>query len=139
MGLPALIQSILESPKPKANDSRVYIVDGQLQIMDQIEVSESLSEVIGKEFRNVQKKLKDVLPECVNFGLLPHVADNKHTRCSTLTLQVSMKHNSVADINVLAQMCHAAHEAILDGISMETTLKNIHADLTPFADDAKGN
>lgn len=137
MGLPALLQRILGVDAEPVREIRINIVEGQLQVTSQIEVNDSLDEVITKNQRSVKKDIQGFLPECVNFGMLPCRKNDDNIRCSTLTLQVDMEHNSIDEINTLAKACEAAHTAVLDGLSQNIILKNIHDDLIPFSNGTR--
>lgn len=135
MNLPEFIGKILDREEHEPIDEvRVSIVEGQLQVTHQLEVTDHIADAISKNFRATQKELKELLPCCVNFGMLP-CKNSKNVRCSTLTLQVNMSHNTVDEINELAEACEHAHRIIIQVVSADIRIENIYKDIAHLVEE----
>ena len=134
---PEVLNAIMvhEDENAPIDECRVAIVDSQLQITHHREISIALADAILKNRNTLLKNIKEIIPECINFNLLPSTKGKSHVKCSTFTLQVNVKHNTVDEINTLADMAQVAHEAVLKSLQRDIILKNIHEDMKPFRDE----
>lgn len=141
MELPEVIKKIVESRKNEEtiDECRISVVEGRLHVTHQIEVGTTLAAIIKEARNEALKSIQEKIPAVVNFGLLPArqlpPGTNKNVTCSSLTLAVSMTHNTTEEICELSAFAEKIHCIMLDHLSASARLENINKDLKPFYDE----
>ena len=129
--VPEILKSLLEQG---IDECRVSIVDSRLQVTHHVEVSTQLAKVIQQN--KMLDDIKALCPKVTNIQILPEFNGKNNVKCSTLTLEVNVKHNTVDKINDLAEACQAIHfavlDAVLDAAQRDLIIAAINKDLKPY-------
>lgn len=112
------------------DECRVSIVDSRLQVTHHVEVSTQLAKVIQQN--KLLDDVKVLCPKVVNIQILPEYNGKTNVKCSTLTVEVNVKHNTVAKINDLADACEKIHYAVLDAAQRDLIISAVNKDLKPY-------
>lgn len=127
--VPEILKSLLEQG---IDECRVSIVDSRLQVTHHVEVSTQLANIIQQNKQKMLDNIKALCPKVTNIQILPEFNGKNNVKCSTLTLEVNVKHNTVAKINDLAEACQAIHFAVLDAAQRDLIIAAVNKDLKPY-------
>lgn len=116
--------------KSHIDECRVSIVDSRLQVTHHVEISAPLALAIDRN--KLLNDVKALCPKVVNIQILPEHNGKTNVKCSTLTIEVNVKHNTVAKINDLADACEAIHYAVLDAAQRNLIISAVNKDLAPY-------
>lgn len=127
--VPEILKKLFEKEQ-SIDECRVSIVDSRLQVTHHVEVSTQLAKVIQQS--KVLDDIKAICPKVVNIQILPEFNGKTNVKCSTLTLEVNIKHNTVDKINDLAEACQTIHFAVLDAAQRDLIISAVNKDLKPY-------
>lgn len=127
--VPKILKQLFEKEQ-HIDECRVSIVDSRLQVTHHVEVSTKLANVIQQN--KLLNDVKAICPKVVNIQILPEFNGKTNVKCSTLTLEVNVKHNTVDKINDLAEACQAIHFAVLDAAQRDLIISAVNKDLAPY-------
>ena len=127
--VPKILKSLLKEEQ-RIDECRVSIVDSRLQVTHHVEVSPQLANIIQQN--KMLDSIKALCPKVVNIQVLPEFNGKNNVKCSTLTLEVNVKHNTVEKIDDLAEACQAIHFAVLDAAQRDLIIAAINKDLKPY-------
>lgn len=127
--VPKILKSLLKEEQ-RIDECRVSIVDSRLQVTHHVEVSTKLANVIQQN--KMLDDIKALCPKVTNIQILPEFNGKNNVKCSTLTLEVNVKHNTVEKIDDLAEACQAIHFAVLDAAQRDLIIAAINKDLKPY-------
>ncbi|MER2007639.1 MAG: hypothetical protein ABS939_09320 [Psychrobacillus sp.] len=116
--------------KSHIDECRVSIVDSRLQVTHHVEVSAKLANAIQQN--KLLEDVKAICPKVVNIQILPEFNGKNNVKCSTLTLEVNVKHNTVEKIDDLAEACQTIHFAVLDAAQRDLIISAVNKDLKPY-------
>lgn len=127
--VPKILKSLLKEEQ-RIDECRVSIVDSRLQVTHHVEVSPQLANIIQQN--KMLDSIKAVCPKVTNIQILPEFNGKNNVKCSTLTLEVNVKHNTVEKIDDLAEACQAIHFAVLDAAQRDLIIAAVNKDLKPY-------
>lgn len=127
--VPEILKSLLKEEQ-RIDECRVSIVDSRLQVTHHVEVSTKLANVIQQN--KMLDSIKTLCPKVTNIQILPEFNGKNNVKCSTLTIEVNVKHNTVDKINDLAEACQAIHFAVLDAAQRDLIITAVNKDLKPY-------
>lgn len=127
--VPEILKSLLKEEQ-RIDECRVSIVDSRLQVTHHVEVSTKLANVIQQN--KLLDDIKASCPKVVNIQILPEFNGKNNVKCSTLTLEVNVKHNTVEKIDDLAEACQAIHFAVLDAAQRDLIISAVNKDLKQY-------
>lgn len=127
--VPEILKKLFEKEQ-RIDECRVSIVDSRLQVTHHAEVSTQLAKVIQQS--KMLDDIKVICPKVVNIQILPEFNGKNNVKCSTLTLEVNVKHNTVDKINDLAEACQTIHFAVLDAAQRDLIISAVNKDLKPY-------
>lgn len=127
--VPEILKSLLKEEQ-RIDECRVSIVDSRLQVTHHVEVSTQLAKVIQQN--KLLDDIKASCPKVVNIQILPEFNGKNNVKCSTLTLEVNVKHNTVEKIDDLAEACQTIHFAMLDAAQRDLIISAVNKDLKKY-------
>lgn len=127
--VPEILKKLLEKEQ-RIDECRVSIVDSRLQVTHHVEVSTQLAKVIQQN--KLLEDVKAICPKVANIQILPEFNGKNNVKCSTLTLEVNVKHNTVDKINDLAEACQTIHFAVLDAAQRDLIISAVNKDLKQY-------
>lgn len=127
--VPEILKSLLKEEQ-RIDECRVSIVDSRLQVTHHVEVSTQLAKVIQQN--KMLDDIKALCPKVTNIQILPEFNGKNNVKCSTLTLEVNIKHNTVDKINDLAEACETIHFAMLDAAQRDLIISAVDKDLKQY-------
>lgn len=129
--VPEILKQLLKKGQ-HIDECRVSIVDSCLQVTHHVEVSTQLANIIQQNKQKMLDDIKALCPKVINIQILPEFNGKNNVKCSTLTLEVNVKHNTVDKINDLAEACQAIHFAVLDAAQRDLIIAAVNKDLKPY-------
>lgn len=129
--VPEILKQLLKKGQ-HIDECRVSIVDSRLQVTHHVEVSTQLANVIQQNKQKMLDDIKALCPKVTNIQILPEFNGKNNVKCSTLTLEVNVKHNTVDKINDLAEACQTIHFAVLDAAQRDLIISAVNKDLKSY-------
>ena len=129
--VPEILKQLLKKGQ-HIDECRVSIVDSRLQVTHHVEVSTQLANIIQQNKQKMLDDIKALCPKVTNIQILPEFNGKNNVKCSTLTLEVNVKHNTVDKIDDLAEKCQAIHFAVLDAAQRDLIIAALNKDLKPY-------
>lgn len=129
--IPELLKPLLKKEQ-HIDECRVSIVDSRLQVTHHVEVPTKLANIIQQNKQKMLDDIKALCPKVTNIQILPEFNGKNNVKCSTLTLEVNVKHNTVEKIDDLAEACETIHFAVLDAAQRDLIIEAVNKDLKPY-------